>query len=83
MATKPQFYVEYKWVYAIDGTENQLLNIANQLSSIKTSLETIKAAVDADVNATADMTTLANLANTLVNNSKYTEFITFIQNSLG
>jgi len=83
MATKPQFYVEYKWVHAIDGTEGQLLNIANQLTSIKTSLETIKAAVDADVNATADMTTLANLANTLVNNSKYTEFITFIQNSLG
>ena len=83
MATKPQFYVEFKWVNAIDGTEGQLLNIANQLTSIKTSLETIKADVDADVNATADMTTLANLANTLVNNSKYTEFITFIQNSLG
>jgi len=23
MATKPQFYVEYKWVHAIDGTEGQ------------------------------------------------------------
>ena len=83
MATKPQFYVEYKWVHAIDGTEGQLLNIANQLTSIKTSFETIKAAVDADVNATADMVTLANLANTLVNNSKYTDLITFLQNNLG
>ena len=83
MATKPQFYIEYKLVSAIDGAEKQLLNIANQLGSIKTSLETIKATVDADVDATADMVTLANLANTLVNNSKYTEFITFIQNSLG
>jgi len=83
MATKPQFYVEYKLIHAIDGAENQLLNIANQLTSIKTSLETIKAAVDADVNATADMVTLANLANTLVNNSKYTDLITFLQNNLG
>ena len=83
MATKPQFYVEYKLIHAIDGAENQLLNIANQLTSIKTSFETIKAAVDADVNATADMVTLANLANTLVNNSKYTDLITFLQNNLG
>ena len=83
MATKPQFYVEYKLISAIDGAENQLLNIANQLTSIKTSFETIKAAVDADVNATADMVTLANLANTLVNNSKYTDLITFLQNNLG
>ena len=83
MATKPQFYVEYKWVHAIDGAENQLLNIANQLSSIKTSLETIKAAVDADVDATADMVTLAGLGNTLVNNTKYTDLITYLQNSLG
>ena len=83
MATKPQFYVEYKWVHAIDGAENQLLNIATQLSAIKTSLETIKADVDADVNATADMVTLAGLGNTLVNNTKYTDLITYLQNSLG
>jgi len=83
MATKPQFYVEYKWVHAIDGAENQLRNIATQLSAIKTSLETIKADVDADVNATADMVTLAGLGNTLVNNTKYTDLITYLQNSLG
>ena len=83
MATKPQFYIEYKLVSAIDGAEKQLLNIANQLTSIKTSLETIKADVDADVNATADMVTLAGLGNTLVNNTKYTDLITYLQNSLG
>lgn len=83
MATKPQFYVEYKWIHAIDGAEKQVLNAALQLSSIKTSLENIKADVDADVNATADMVTLAGLGNSLVNNAKYTEFITFIQNNLG
>jgi len=83
MATKPQFYIEYKLVSAIDGAEKQLLNIANQLGSIKTSLETIKATVDADVNSTDDMVTLAGLANTLVNNTKYTGLITYLQSNLG
>jgi len=83
MAEKPQFYKEYKWIAAIDGAERQLIGAKTQLASIKTQLEAIKIAVDADAVSTADMVTLASQANSLVNNSKYTDFLTFITNVLG
>ena len=83
MANKPQFYEEYQWIAAVDQAERQLIGAATQLVSIKTALEKIKIAVDADVDSTPDMITLATQANGLVNNSKYTDFLTFIQNVLG
>jgi len=82
MAQKPQMYIEYNWVHAIAGIEKQVLSIATRLSAIKTQAEQIKSEVDADTDASADMVTLAGLVNNLVNNSKYTEFITFCQNNL-
>lgn len=83
MAEKPQFFEEYQWVSAIDQAERQLIGAKTQLQSIKTALETIKTAVDADQDSTTDMVTLATAANSLVNNVKYTDFLTYITNNVG
>ena len=82
MSDKPQFYKEYQHIASIDQAERRLIGAKTQLSSIKTSLENIKAVVDADQDATADMVTLANQANSLVNNVGGGGFLTFIQNTL-
>ena len=83
MADKPQFYKEFQWVQGVDGAERQLIGIKTKLTMIKSQLEAIKAEVDAEGDSTADMITLANQANSLVNNVKYTDLITFLENNLG
>ena len=83
MATKPQFYQEYQWANSIDSQERQIIRAKSTLASAKTILEQVKAEVDADVDATTDMQTLATQANSLVNNVKYTDLITFLENALG
>ena len=82
MAEKPQFYQEVQWANQIDVREQKLKGVVAQLEGIKTELEDIKVEVDADVGATADMITLANQANSLVNNANYTDFITFMNSAL-
>jgi len=82
MAEKPQFYQEYKWAEKIASTEVQLAQVISRLETYKADLEAIKAEVDADAGSTADMITLANQGNGLVNNTNYTGFINFITNAL-
>ena len=82
MADKPQFYQEYKWVSRVEATEGQIIRAKETLVICKAQLEAVKIAVDADAEATAEMITLANQANSFVNNAKYTDLIVFIEANL-
>jgi len=77
-----QKYVDFQKEAAIFQASEQVKNAKNVLSSVKTQIEAIKAAVDANASSDADLITLADQANGFVNNAKYTEFITFVTNSL-
>jgi hypothetical protein len=82
MAEKPQFYQEVQWANTVDIREQKLKTLVTQLEGIQTELNTVKAEVDADVDATPDMVTLANQAASLVNHTNYTTFISWMHTSL-
>ena len=83
MADKPQFYEEYQWANRVNDAERRIIRAKNGCVEMKAVLEAIKVEVDADSSASAEMVTLANQGNTLVNNANFTNFINFIQNNLG
>ncbi len=82
MAEKPQFYQEVQWANKIDLREQKLKTVVTQLEGIQAELDAIKVEVDADVDATADMITLANQGANLVNHTTYTSFLSFMHTSL-
>lgn len=82
MAEKPQFYQEVQWANTVDIREQKLKTLVTQLEGIQTELNAVKTEVDADVDATPDMVTLANQAASLVNHANYTTFISWMHTSL-
>lgn len=66
----------------LNGAERSLIGIITQLNSIKTTIENMKIEVDADADFPQSDKDFMLQAYNLVNNSNYTDFVTFIQNAL-
>ncbi len=63
--------------------ESRLKSLKTQLSMIKTQIETMKTEIDSDADYPQSDKDYMQSAFNLVNNVKYTDFISFIQTQLG
>jgi len=68
---------------SLNDYQNKLLNIASQLSSIKTAIENMETEVDTDPDFIQEDMDDMDAARTLVNHTNYTSCITFLNNQLG
>jgi hypothetical protein len=82
MAEKPQFYQDTLRVSRVAQIEKKMLNIRDNLITIKAESIALKSEIDADTGSSSDMTTLGNQLNTFVNHASYTDFVTFVTNSI-
>ncbi len=77
-----QRYIDYKNEHQIMQAAQRVIVVKDKLNTVKSDIIAIYNAVNADPNADADLKTLANQANNFVTNAAYTDFITFVTNSL-
>lgn len=71
-----------EWANSLNQSENQIRDAVARLTMIKTQLLALKTEIDADPDAEqTDIDLMAQVAN-FVNNAKWEDFITFVNNAL-
>ena len=80
--TQTQGYKDYNSEGIIYNSAASIIRLKNNLAGLKAALVVVAAEVAGDANADADLKTLAAQADNFVNNVKFTDFISFVTNSL-